>query len=73
MTDHDPEQPQIDAAEYLEGEQLAVWQHRYREARGAGMNQAQASLFADSTADVGELRKLAAARVSGDMIARIVL
>ncbi len=57
-----------------EEEELAsVFRRRYKEARAAGLLPDDAMAFAHSDADVGELRKLAAAGVEADMIVRIVL
>ena len=65
------EQPEPGAADL--GEPLAIWRRRYGEARAAGLDQFDATVFADSDADVGVLRKLAAKGCSPKLIAEIVL
>lgn len=51
----------------------AVYRHRYREARDAGMSIVEAQLFADSDGDLAVLRKLLAAGCTPQMILRILL
>ena len=67
------EQPELDAADWLDGEHLSVWRRRYREARAAGLDQRDAACFADSTADIGMLRTLVDDGCPVDLIAAIVL
>lgn len=50
-----------------------VYRWRYREARQAGMTIIEASLFADSQADLAQLRKLVAAGCAPELILAIVL
>ena len=69
----DVEQPELDAADHRAGEPLTIWRRRYREARQAGLDQFDSTVFADSDADVGVLRKLAAAGCDPQTIAEIVL
>jgi len=47
-----------DAEADISDEQLEVLRRRYTEARRAGLTIAEATLFAESDADVGELRRL---------------
>lgn len=62
-----------DAPVQASEEQREVVRRRYKEARRAGLSIAEAQLFADSAADVGELRHLVAAGCPPPLIARIVL
>ena len=59
-------------AEPLEGEALAVFMHRFQEARDAGLTRFEARLFAISTTDVRWLRLLVASGCQPRLIARIV-
>lgn len=54
-------------------EQAAVFRHRYRQARHAGLIPDDAMQFAHSDTDVGELRKLVAAGATPEQISAIVL
>lgn len=54
-------------------ETAEVWRRRYQEARRAGLPPDDALMFATSTVDVGELRKLIDAGCSVDLLRRIVL
>ena len=54
-------------------EQLEVVRRRYNEARQAGLPIAEATLFAESDQDVGELRRLVDKGCGPALIARIVL
>lgn len=53
-------------------EQLEVLRRRYKEARQAGLSIVEARLFAESSQDVGTLRKLVAKGCEPRTIARIV-
>lgn len=53
-------------------EERAVFEHRYDEARAAGLTMTQAMAFAASRVDVGQLRKLVKAGCPVSVIARIV-
>jgi hypothetical protein len=57
----------------LTDEEAEIFRYRYRTALSAGLQREEAQSFAESTADVGELRKLAAAGCDPDLIASIVL
>ncbi len=61
------------AADYLDGERLAVWRNRYREARAAGLDRLDSTVFADSTSDISVLRRLTDNGCAPDLIAKIVL
>lgn len=54
-------------------EKVEVQLRRYREARLAGLTRIEARLFAESDADIGELRKLVRARCDVELIRRIIL
>ena len=54
-------------------EPTVVRVRRYEEAQKAGLTTAEAHLFADSQADVGELRKLVKAGCPVELIREIVL
>lgn len=54
-------------------ELLEVRRRRYKEARRAGLTIAESKLFADSDADVGVLRFLAAHDCPLDLLPRIIL
>ena len=54
-------------------EQKAVWAQRYKEARDAELTVVEAELFADSDADIGELRRLVKDGCPVEAIRRIVL
>jgi hypothetical protein len=56
-----------------QGERLTVWMNRYEEARRAGLSSEEAEEFADSTCDIGELRKLVKRGCPARLIARLVL
>jgi hypothetical protein len=62
----------LDADELLD-EPTRVTNRRYHEALDAGLSVVEANLFADSLADVGQLRKLVAAHCSHELIAAILL
>lgn len=64
-----------DGADELElsHEQKAVRRWRRKQAIDAGLSIPEADLFADSDQDVGLLRKLVAAGVAPELIARIVV
>jgi len=57
----------------LTDEQLEVLRRRYMEARQAGLTIVEARLFAESNADVGELRRLIAGGCPIHQIRAIVL
>lgn len=57
----------------LWSEQTRVYLWRYREARLAGLTIIEARLFAESDADVGQLRKLVQLACPVETIRRIVL
>ena len=61
------------AAALATDEQQRVRLRRYREAVQAGLTIVEARLFADSEADVGELRRLVEAGCPPELIRRIVL
>ena len=61
------------AEQRLDDEALAVWRHRYREARQAGMDHLEACVFAQDTTDIEELRRLVRGGCEPRLIARIVL
>ncbi len=67
------EQPELDAADFHIGEALTIWRRRYREARAAGLDQFDSTVFADSDSDVGVLRRLVADGCEPHTIAAIVL
>lgn len=69
----DVEQPELDAADHRVGEPLTIWRRRYREARSAGLDQFDATVFADSDADIGVLRRLVAAGCDPQTLAAIIL
>jgi len=48
----------MDETADISDEQLEVLRRRYTEARRAGLTIAEATLYAESDADVGELRRL---------------
>jgi hypothetical protein len=54
-------------------EESLVRARRCREALDAGLSVVEANLFADSTVDIGQLRKLVAAECPIPLIALIVL
>jgi len=54
-------------------EQLEVVRRRYTEARKAGLTIIEAKLFAESDADVGELRRLVRAGCPVETLRAIVL
>ncbi len=54
-------------------EQLQVLRRRYTEARKAGLTLVEAKLFAESDADVGELRRLVRAGCPVEQLRAIVL
>lgn len=56
----------------LTDEERAVFDHRYDEARAAGLTMANAMAFAENHVDVGQLRKLVKAGCPPRIIARIV-
>lgn len=57
----------------LTDEQLEILRRRYTEARKAGLTIVEARLFAESDADVGELRRLVEHGCPIDQIRAIVL
>ncbi len=59
--------------ERLAYEMLAVRNWRYDEARKAGLTPVEAAMFAESPADLGELRKLVAKGCPVETIRAIVL
>lgn len=61
----------MDAAS-LTDEERAVFEHRYDEARTAGLTMAEAMMFAENHVDVGQLRKLVKAGCPPRVIAAIV-
>lgn len=67
------EQPELDAADFHLGEALTIWRRRYREAREAGLDQFDSTVFADSTTDIGALRKLVRSGCDPQIIAEILL
>jgi uncharacterized protein (DUF2237 family) len=68
-----PAPPQwLDMFEPLD-ERVEVARRRYHEALDAGLSVAEANEFADSLADIGQLRKLVAAHCSHELIAAILL
>lgn len=69
----EPEQPELDAADFHVGETLTIWRRRYREARAAGLDQADAARFAEQDCDIGQLRKLSADGCAPQLIAEIML
>jgi hypothetical protein len=54
-------------------EASTVFYNRYWEARKAGLTMVEAKLFASSSEDIGQLRKLVAKGCPVDTIRRIVL
>jgi len=54
-------------------EALEVWHRRFEEAREAGFNIGDSHQFANSTTDVGQLRKLLQLGCPLDLIAKIIL
>ncbi len=64
----------VDApAKDLTDEQAGVLHYRYQQARHAGLIPEDALRFAESDADIGELRKLAAAGCPPELVLQIVL
>lgn len=61
------------ADEEAPSEALSVIQWRFEQAREAGLTRIEARLWAESEADVGELRKLVAKEAKPQQIAKIVL
>lgn len=54
-------------------ERFRVRKHRYQEARACGLSIVEARLFAESEADVGELRRLRELGCPPQLIRRIIL
>ena len=54
-------------------EQTAVYLRRYKEAREAGLSIVEARMFAESGADIGELRRLVESGCPPALIAQIAL
>lgn len=66
--------PDPPAAPILSDEALLVRRWRYRQARKAGLSVAESELFADSRADIGHLRIMAAAgRTVGEIVDMLLL
>ena len=61
-----------DTDEQLCDEQLEVLRRRYQEARASGLSIAEATLFAESSQDIGLLRMLVAGSCDPALIARII-
>lgn len=59
-TQPEDQQPEPPDGIPLSDERLAVRRWRYRAARRAGLTIAESQMFADSRADIGHLRSLAA-------------
>ena len=57
----------------LTDEEAGVFQYRYQQARHAGLIPEDALAFAESAADIGELRRLVAAGCAPELILPIVL
>ena len=57
----------------LDTEQIAVWRHRYRAARNAGMEHDDAAAFAENDVDIEQLRKLVAGGCPLGTLREIVL
>lgn len=66
-------EPAADPREDLSDEAAGVFQHRYQQARHAGLLPDDAMQFAGSTADVGVLRRLVADGCPAELVAQIVL
>ncbi len=62
-----------DAEAGTSDEQYEVGRRRYTEARRAGLTIVEATLFAESDADVGELRRLVQAGCPVEQLRAIVL
>ena len=63
----------MDETADISDEQLEVLRRRYTEARKAGLTIIEAKLFAESDADVGELRRLVRAGCPVETLRAIVL
>ena len=56
----------------LTWQKLSVYLWRYEEARRDGLNELEARLFADSSLDIGDLRRLYDAGCPPGLIAKII-
>lgn len=57
----------------ISDEELEVRRRRYQEAREAGLTIAEASMFCDSSTDIGQLRRLVIRGCPPAFIAQIIL
>ena len=64
-------QPEISVR--ISDEQLLLHRWRYREARRAGMSMRDAKLFASSSIDIEEMRRVAASGYPADQLLRYLL